>query len=183
MGPGRRRGTSNALGNRATGPSVEFPKDFGPTGTNSPAMRRWTMRLLLTSWLVGAVLLGCDDSSTSDSDSGIDARHGSGGRPGAGGAVGNGGAQPSGGAPPQGGAMSTGGRSTGLQWGDGGLPDRFLLPDLPPLPDLGLWQGGVPPCDASVQKGGTCLAGPATACVPTGSGAVCLCPAGTWMCF
>jgi len=146
-------------------------------------MRRWTIRLLLTGLLVGAGLFGCDDSSAPDPDGGSDAKHGSGGVTGTGGGIGGGGVQSAGGALAQGGVTSTGGSGTGLQWGDGGPPDHFAVPDLPELPDLGIWQGGVPPCEVAVQQGVSCTGGATTACVPTAGGVVCLCPAGTWMCF
>src|ERR1019366_2850235 len=178
-GQRRRWRTKGALGRIRLDPA----KELGPAGTKVSAMRRWPIRILAAGLVVGAVLFGCDGSSSSDPDGGSDAKRESGGVAGSGGVTGNGGMKSTGGALAHGGVMSTGGRSTGLQWGDGGLPDHFLVPDLPPLPDLGIWQVGVPPCEAPVQQGMSCFADPATACVPTAGGAVCLCPAGTWMCF
>jgi hypothetical protein len=138
-------------------------------------MWRWTQRFCVASLMVGAGLLGCDNSSTSDPDGGADARRGSGGVAGTGGVTGGGG-----------GETSTGGRDTSLQLGDGGFPDPFPLPVLPPLPDAGNLLGGVPTCGASVQQGAPCTVGADSiiACRPASGGAVCLCPnGGTWMCF
>ena len=138
-------------------------------------MCRWTLRFCAASLMVGAGLLGCDNSSTSDPDGGPDARRGSGGVAGTGGITGEGG-----------GETASGGRGSPLQWGDGGLPDRFPL--LPPLPDAGNLPGGVPTCGASVQElqGASCTVDPGSygGCRPTSGGAVCLCPnGGAWMCF
>jgi hypothetical protein len=129
-------------------------------------MRRWSLLFCMTSLLAGACLVGCDDSSVSTPDGGR------GGATGAGGMAGRGG---------QGGTTSTGGQDASLPWRDGGIADRFTLPDLPALLDALL--GVVPPCGASEQEGAACTAGPTSACVPTSGRSVCLCPTGTWMCF
>jgi hypothetical protein len=135
-------------------------------------MCRWTLRFCVASLLVGVGHFGCDSSSTSDPDGGAEVGHGSGGVAGTGGVAGGGG-----------GDNSTGGQGTSLQWGDGGFPDHFTFPDLPPLPDVGILPGGVPQCEASVQQGVSCTVGPDSACLPTSGGRVCLCPTGKWMCF
>jgi hypothetical protein len=143
----------------------------------SQPMRRWTLRFCLASLTIGACLYGCGDSSSSDSDGGTDAARGGGG------ISGGGGVQPLGGAFAQGGATSTGQQSTSrLESRDAGFPDHFPLPDPLPRPDAGL-PLGVPACEPLVQAGVPCTAGPTSACVPTSGGDVCLCPAGTWMCF
>jgi hypothetical protein len=147
-------------------------------------MCRWTLRLCLVSLTVGACFFGCADSATSDSDGGADVARGGGGGGGAGGVTGAGGLQQVGGAFALGGSTSTGQQSTSrIQSNDAGFPDHPTLVDPFPRPDAGTLPGGVPSCEASVQRGVSCTAGPTSACVPTSAGTVCLCPTGTWVCF
>ncbi len=61
--------------------------------------------------------------------------------------------------------------------GDAAAPSSFDDQDAGPL------LGGVPSCGGSVQQDAPCTPGPASACIPTSGGAVCLCLAEKWKCF
>jgi hypothetical protein len=110
-------------------------------------MCRPMRRILLTSLMVGASLLACDDSSDSDPDGSVGQRD-----------------------------------ASQLQSKDAGYPDHFESGQHSE-PDAGNLLGEVPVCDASVQRGAPCTAGPTSACVPASGAVVCLCPTGTWVCF